>query len=367
MKYRSDTDPDFQMLEHMLLNGRFGPLKFLEKNDPFHDIDLLNSLSPLAEQISGQLGIEPADIGLTSLELPTRYDNPLAFHILTALTDSLKDTCRALDWDTSEFPEHACIPTGSVNAHAVKLEKSGKQLIVFDSQIFFFCNLFSKAIASALPVEYAEERYQFSCDPEVVFQHLSTDATGVRQLGALLKAGFEEGPSSAPAWIPAKPYVAMAGMLRESMELFLVAHEYGHILHDHLGTSRMLNAVSGFADDRKHIKEYEADAIGWLLSFTAMRRKGYDIGTSYIGAALLFLGFELREKYAYFRDSGSMAGYVPTSKSTHPSNDARVAMMNRVAALFIKPPNLDRALELQKNYRAIVDFMFEIVVRRHVG
>src|SRR5690606_37371276 len=92
----------------------FGPLKFFEKNDPFHDIDLLNSLSPLAEQISGQLGIEPADIGLTSLELPTRYDNPLASHILTALLIALKIPAGPLTGTQVSFQ----------NMHAYRLEAS---------------------------------------------------------------------------------------------------------------------------------------------------------------------------------------------------------------------------------------------------
>jgi hypothetical protein len=139
------------------------------------------------------------------------------------------------------------------------------------------------------------------------------------------------------------------------MELFIVAHEFGHVYAGHLGP--LLKAVSNAGDDllktatASQRLEYEADSIALALTLLTMQRRGYDLALSYIGPYLFFSGLSLLDRYHEIKE-----GPITEAGSTeHPSNTDRQAMLNHVVAIYASKEQLDTAIELQRNLDLLVE------------
>ncbi len=355
MKYLSDSLDSYQQLESFIASGECGALLHEEKNSLFHSPEALESFEPIANEILRRLSIDGEYTSPLPEEIPTRYDNPFGYKILTGLIDTLKETCQELNIPTDEFPPYACIPTGVINAYAASVGEPATKFLLFDSQIFFFCNLLSKVVAISQPIINKDEMLQTSIEPALVREHLDEDDEPVRRLKELLEASIYESPSNAPAYLPKPPYIPLIDLLRDSMELFVVAHEFGHVYAGHLGP--LLKAVSRTGDDlleeatESQRIEYEADSIALVLTLQTMKKKGYDLALSYIGPYLFFSGLSLLDKY-YEKREGVAAG---AGSDEHPSHADRQAMLNHIVATLASEEQFNNAIHLQENFTTLVE------------
>ena len=363
MKYLSDEFDHYRQLEEFIGNGECGELLHQETNSQFHLPEVLESFEPLANAISKQLAINSEYKSLLPSTIPTRYDNPFAYKIVSDLVDHLKVTCQELGIQTDTFPPYSCIPTGVINAYAANVGSPPTRFLLFDSQVFFFCNLWAKIIATSQPIIGEGEYVQTSTDPVLVRKHLDANDASVLHLRELLEASLFGSPSDAPAYLPARLYIPQIDLLRDSMELFIVAHEFGHVYAGHLGP--LLNAVSKTSselisdanDSQKN--EYEADSIALLLTLKTMQRRGFDLPLSYIGPYLFFSGLSLLDQYSDFKE-GITTEHV---SSGHPSNTDRQAMLNHVVAALAPDDEYKNAVHLQHSFSAVVEELLSRITR----
>jgi hypothetical protein len=361
----SDVDQDYRCLEEYLASGEFGELpdqkmyKAVSSNDP--------EMRQVYMEVIKKLGLDQKmldEIMPSSISLPTRFESPTSYQIIDRLVKKIKSVAERIGIDVSDFPYHSSIPTRLVNAQAVKLDGAQKKFLLFDSQLFNYCNLFAKAFAQCLPIKNgANEMISFDLSTDAVNQNLDMHPEVIQRFSELLRVMHKTAvPGYVEPYIPAEQYLGLANLYREGMELFVVAHEFGHVYAKHLGEilslqSRLMKFGDGLTVE--HQQEFEADIIGMILMCHAQIEKGYDPAMAYIGAELFFHALEMENRYSYFLKNGSDAGYTSLSSQSHPSNEARRNSLRGHVSLIIENPEQVSALNsLAKKYEEIVGIVW---------
>lgn len=93
-----------------------------------------------------------------------------------------------------------------------------------------------------------------------------------RGLAAAMRAYLEAGASAAAAPFEpvAGPRAVPGNLILTSMEKFVLAHEYGHIIGGHLRTPTLSLGNAQLALLKRQEQEFEADAIGMMLLLSAV-------------------------------------------------------------------------------------------------
>jgi hypothetical protein len=173
--FRSDTEADFACLEGHLQSGAFGAMPEKWMHEAQHDLTTLQQLyDHVAKRLPWVSAETRRELGkFSDVVLPTRFDSPMQFRILDGLLSRIRDATTTIGLDLSNFPHHACIPTGLVNASAVTLPNAERSFLLFDSQLFLYCHLFAKAFARCLPIVGRGERISLSVELHLVEKRLT--------------------------------------------------------------------------------------------------------------------------------------------------------------------------------------------------
>lgn len=368
--YLSDSDPDFQCLEKHLRDGSFGKLHDQHVYQAHHDIE---SQRKFYEVVAEKMGIEGeaiAQLFPNEITLPTRFESPTHYRLLSGLIDKIKEMAEGYGIDTSTFPHYSSIPTQLVNAQAVRLSCSKRSFLLFDSQIFLYCHLFAKAFSLCIPVLSEDQGISFSIETERVKDRILNVPECIDRLVDLLGAlDKTKVPGRAEPYIPEPAYARLSALYLDGMELFVVAHEFGHIYANHLDSllpRLCFPAQGGENNSSSHIQEFEADAIGLLLMISAQTKQGFDSGLSYIGAELFFHALEMQDKFTHFLEHGTDEDYVDVSSESHPSNhERRMALRAAIPQMMRSGEDLETTLKLASQYEAIIQALWSSVKARY--
>ncbi len=179
IKYLSDTDQDYKYLEYYISSGSLGEMSELwliqaeKENTQF-----IESLKSSFESHWPRELIEKytSETYGSVIELPTRYDSIIQYKILSGLVGKIIGSIGSLELEHNGFPKYATLPTGEVNACAIDLPGSSKDFLLFDSQLFNYCHLFSKAFSLCLPLRVqTDEQVQLSVDINEVIDHVNNN------------------------------------------------------------------------------------------------------------------------------------------------------------------------------------------------
>lgn len=368
--YLSDSDSDFQCLEEYLKQGAFGKLHDQKLYATHFDS---KSQSELFRLIGDRLGLDGSalsDMLPNTITLPTRYESPLSHKLVRGLVEKIKNAAKKTGIDTSTFPCYSSIPTRMVNAQAVKLPCSKRTFLLFDSQLFTYCHLFAKAFALCLPVISSDDGFSFSVELENVQARISNTPECIDRFADLLGALEEfDVPGHAKPYIPDAAYARLSLLFLDGMELFVVAHEFGHVYANHLENllpRASFHAQQNDASSSSHIQEFQADVLGLFLMLIAQSKSGFDAGLSYIGAELFFHALEMQEKFSYLMDNNSTENYVSHSSDTHPSHsERRMALRHGLSQMIEQTSELESALRLADQYAGVVDIVWNGLKDRH--
>lgn len=339
-KYLSDTCADYQCLERYLEQGKFGKLP----DEDLHKIQHDNGKTALVfdEMKRRNAGLMKLDTENTAAEvvrimaelvLPTRYDSPWGYQAISSLLLTLKQTAEELELDTAEFPLHATVPTGQVNAMAVNLPCSTKTFLLFDPQLLTFCNLIAKLYAQCLT---PNERFR-SGDVSILHAVVGGSPEIAERLKGVLEAFVKTGrPGTSSPFTVDTGSIRLSSRFRTGMELFVVGHEFGHVYSGHLSKllSRLHMIAPNFGQSDSHRKEYEADYLGLILTVCALRKEGWELWEILGSIKLFFSSLDLASRYADFKSYGARRKFVSTESATHPSNESRRQAIDRAIESF---------------------------------
>ena len=371
VSYLSDSDPDYICLEEYLKAGGFGDLPDTWLHQAQHD---LSSLKETMETLAARTLWLPGELQeelsvFDSIKLPTRYDSPLNFRLLEGLVTRVKSAAERVGLDVRDFPHYSSIPTRRVNACAVNLPCSSRPFLLFDSQLLLFCHLFAKAFARCLPAISSGDSVSLTTNIKEVHARLDSTPDVLDRLIDVLRAyAMTDSPSNAKQYLSESEYAHIVTIIRDGMELFVVAHEFGHVYAGHLNDlleGTRLNVFNMVQENESHQQEHYADLIGLLLTLHVMKDSGYDAALSCIGIDLFFVSLDMAARYAHLAAGGNDQDFKSPSSVSHPSNQARRSFLKEVLEYIISPPEqLKLVHAISSEYDAIATHLWTRVKQR---
>jgi hypothetical protein len=267
---------------------------------------------------------------------PTPLQDPDSYRMLITLVDAIEATLfvekPTSDWPTPTF---GTLETGQVNAMTIAVPGAGDHVIVFEEQLFIFALLMSKAVAQAVPYREEDGQYRFAVgDDDIIAEMTRNSAAQHRFNQALLAYAVSGRTTDAPQYVLEDVVqMRLTAWLLDAMELFVVGHEYGHVLLGHLTETnaqrRMLPAdVPVDEIEYSWLQEHAADRIGMMLSIKAMGEKhGVDLSIGACGAALFLGSMDVMDRAVSLLRHGD---HTLQRLSSHPPSCDRLAVLRAV-------------------------------------
>jgi hypothetical protein len=207
-----------------------------------------------------------------------------------------------------------------------------------------------------------------STEIEKVRKRVQSTPDVLERLIDVLKAYVTtDSPSNAKQYHLEGDYAHIVTIIRDGMELFVVAHEFGHVYAGHLSellAGTRIHTLPFESGTESHRQEYQADLIGLLLTLHAMNDSGYDAGLSYIGIDLFFVSLDMAARYAHLIAGGDDEIFESPSSDSHPSNQERRNLLNGMIEHIVSPvEQVESARTLSSQYEAIVSYLWDEVRR----
>lgn len=260
-------------------------------------------------------------------ELHTRFEDPLRYRLMLLLMVQIEEAAEKLSIQIPERPLIGTLPTGRVNAMAVTVPDSNEYIVIFESEIFIFANRLSKIVVKALPfIGNKNGRWTFSWKKDIKFDRIIDENNEIfkRFQEVVLAYVLLGRPKVWPKYLLGGPYRSLASILLESMELFVMGHEYGHIIKGHLSAGQLTAAAFGEEEINEIVfswqQELEADVVGLTLMLQSMKKRGLDLALSFWGADFFFSCIDIVERGVSIIRTGKENDQ---SRSSHPPAQIR--------------------------------------------
>ncbi|MEV6632070.1 hypothetical protein AB0M54_15100 [Actinoplanes sp. NPDC051470] len=301
---------------------------------------------------------------------PTKFEHPFAYAMMRTLTRHIEKVLADHDIGLPSRPRFGTLATGQVNAMTVAVPGGG-HLVLLENELLTFANLICKAIVLACPATEAEDGwFGFSTEAPA---HLDEDDTAVVRFTETLLAYLVDGrPAAAPQYLLGSwRQQIVTSLLRDAVELFVVGHEYGHIIGGHLGSARLRSAgvVPVEQVDYAWQQEYEADYIGVHLGVLAMREKiEVDADYAFCGFEIFFSALDIMDRAASLLQFGDESA---RRLGSHPPSFDRRATLRDSAVRLVGGDESGHPLGLGRAYAAVLDTLWErarpavVRARRH--
>lgn len=301
----------------------------------------------------------------------SQYEDPLGFILISDLDAKIRKVLDRSSAKLSVQPVFGTLPTRNVNARTFAVPDSRTHIVAFEDQIWNFANLFAKAVALGVPsIGKDDGKETFSTDLALLGPWLRSRREPAQRLQELLQAYVVSGvPGAAPQYFLGEPHGSLAGILRDSMETFVLAHEYGHVIGGHLASGRTVrSAIADREFDevfRSWAHELDADATGLQLTVAAGRDEGWDVSLSYWGADLFFTSLEIVERaVGLLRDGQDLPrSELDKGSASHPPPSLRRKRL-REAAIAIYGDAGKAAVGLAEFIQKVVDELWKEISPR---
>ena len=294
-----------------------------------------------------------------SVFLYTKYEIPQSYIILKTVFDEVISSAEKLSLATKNIPFIGTAQSKEYNASAIKVEGFDEYLIVFEGELFTLANQLTKIFALSLPdfkmneqgifFSYEKDRIKDHIHINLDLQNIFTDFVyNVIYLGQ---------PNLTRHFFMPEHFGRLQFELLNSLELFVVGHEYGHICCEHLSKAdilhmqfqnRKLNVISPDWE-----MEYQADGIGLSILLKSIE-SGSLIPFSFLGPELFFTFLDLDERVnSLFRMKNEKRIF---GSSSHPPN---VERRNRINDIILRSINDTPLGEYYSLLSKLVENVFE--------
>lgn len=289
--------------------------------------------------------------------LPTKYENPMLYYMLVSLT---KEVEKIIEENKIRFEQKllfGTLGTGRVNGMAISIPSSSYYLILLEDGLFGFANLLCKAVALVFSiVSDNSDSIRFSLELDSCLKKIENSQRLVNRFQDVIFSYLVKGdPHFAEPYLPDKNFNGLISNLRDSMELFIVSHEYGHIIQGHLANSSLSRSTLDDTDVDEIIfnwkQEFEADIIGIQLLIAVMMKRGYDLTLSFWGADLFFGCVEVVEKSVSILKTGNIEVQLSGS---HPPTALRRERLHEFIKSTFPEEQVNNCLKLSETVYQII-------------
>ncbi len=264
------------------------------------------------------------------------------------------------------------LPTGRVNGMAMALPANPYILVVFEDGLFGFANLLAKAISRCFVFQGDEDgRLAFSTKFEDCREELNANPEIMRRFAEVMFAYLVAGnPLAAPSYLPEERYIHLSDMLRTSMETFVLAHEYGHVVCGHLNSEKTKGQMLGTAEVEEFKtnwnQEFEADVKGLELMLAVRGKQGFDLSLNFWGADLFFACIDMLERAVGILSCGDPKVGL---SATHPPTPLRRESLRQVLRNSLSAEDVKAPLQLSDTLAQVSDTIWSrlepILYRMH--
>jgi hypothetical protein len=247
--------------------------------------------------------------------------NPVVEALLARVCDDVEAAMDRLKLDSHAKVARGVEPRAWANASKVNVVMTDESIVVVSAFLFRFCGLIARAFTRTLLLEpNCWDAKKF--DERPMRLHLESSPELVRYWMRIYFSFAVTGTHVIVPYKPAKPHeLLLFEQVARAMEIFAIAHEYGHHHHGH---GKKLDADP-------HREEYEADQFALRIGYE-VERYPLIFENPYLasGAGGVILLAALNALREFETTLGSKRGGVA---DTHPEVSARIAKFNTVALL----------------------------------
>lgn len=309
----------------------------------------------------------PNDVRAPGLSPPTRLQDPIAYAGIRELWLRAAELVARRGETLVQTPLLATLPTGSINARAVRASGSGELGIVFDDELRSLAYLISKIVASVIASAGSRDEEFVDIDLNRVLDPAARDGGATARFCALLDSYLRTGwIRTLPPWTLPPHQHQLALLLCAAFEHFVIGHELGHLQRRHLegavtvGFEPYAN-VSELKKRRLH--EIEADAFGLMIACDDAHVALGGPLPGFWGAYLALKSFELIDRTVFVAAKRTdwcdyLDDFTAWSDESfeHPPSTLRPAMLVHM----IKDPAFQgEATKFAASINALFDALFE--------
>jgi hypothetical protein len=247
-------------------------------------------------------------------------------------------------------------------------------VVLVTSNLLLMTHRLAKLLALSLPIKlFGEEQFTPVYDLKQIEINMLNNE--------ILKSAWREffldhasdpkSPSAgSPVFVFGKEKQTLWDDLSESMELFIVGHEYGH----HIAKHRLGEEAQALGEDwvARHKKEFEADIYGILLSAEAGQcneRPNWFALTS-VGAVIVLTVLELNRQGIKILETGQVEEL--NTRSSHPDLEERIKATRAATHHFLGDEKFNVAIEMQNAFLGLIELAWIdaksfLIERHHTG
>ena len=298
---------------------------------------------------------------LETLSLPTDFEDPLVYSILNNHSASIEQSISEFKLTLPFRPIIGTLPSGRVNAMAIALPTGSDFLVVFERCVLVFAGSLCRIAASMFPQngcdEHGRQQYRVPKNPEEVDNLLSENPSAQKDFEDLLFSYLFNGDVSFSSYvIPETATIPLKHLWVQSMELFIMGHEYAHIVLGHLSAGlRTRTHVAGQTVEEitpEWDQEIEADCLGIQLMLAAMRRNRIQPVLSFQGAELFFDAIEVVERGVALLACGDENRHMFT---THPPSSERRSIVRQLLEPCLGNDSAKAGCQIAEILQAIIN------------
>jgi len=244
---------------------------------------------------------EAYTLQIQSIKPPTKFQDIQSYLILQTLFAKIEQTAKKITLEAMRKPVIGTAHSKEYNAFAEKVPGTNEYLIVFEGELFTLANLLVKLFALSLPdFKMTNKNVSFNFEKERIVNHIQTNPLLQRRFADLVYNAIYLGqPNKTEQYYLEESFGKLQYELLNSLELFVVGHEYGHIYAGHLNDTNLITRMVG----KKNVEriapewemEYEADMIGLSLLLHSLDEANLP-PFSYLGPELFFTFLDLDER-----------------------------------------------------------------------
>ena len=183
------------------------------------------------------------------------------------------------------------IPIGTMNAKAVNLGSIGS-LIFFNKGVFSFCNQIAKLITSCFSFieNNADGKDYFDQNFSNIINKINNTASISNRFIDLYSSYCVHGSVDySEQYFQDHRYGIFITIIRDTMEHFIMAHEYAHICLHHNTKSYRFLTNEDFEEDDRWLMEYEADLFAVDNVWQHYEREGLSLVQCSLGITCFYM------------------------------------------------------------------------------
>jgi hypothetical protein len=289
---------------------------------------------------------------LVDMAMPSPLDEPMFHAVIKTHCDEIEAVCRLLNLRLRSGVAFGVNPSVGLDVMQHPVPMTNASIVSVSKMFIPFCGIISKALSRSLPHDITAIPVTVSLAPDGVLENINADPTLKKYwIDTIASFALFGKPTFVRPDVLSGPRVITRAQLLGAMELFAIAHEYGH----HIAYKGLEGVASVQTNNKKKVysEEFEADFLACVIcTHVGLRQTPQNLYSLWgAGGVLMLKSLELVRRARYTLNSG--ADQAPLS-NTHPRVADRIRAMDAFNDMAPKDQKCPSE-EIRKSFDEVTD------------